>query len=283
MRLLIAGGDARYACLAVQAHRAGWDVCALGLEQAGGDFPQCGLVQVGEAEHVLLANPWRRGLLLPLAREKYTLEQLLGRMRREATLLLSDAEGAPDALPFRLVDLAQDEAFVRRNAQLTAEGALAAALKGEWALLDRRCLVLGYGRIGRALTRALLGLRAPVTVCARRANARALARDVGASVCSFEGLKPLLGSFDLIFNTVPAPVLDGEALCAISSRALLMDLASPPYGFDLAAARELGLDARRESGLPGRYCPESAARALLMAVERALGPQGTAQEVREHE
>ena len=38
-----------------------------------------------------------------------------------------------------------------------------------------------------------------------------------------------------------------------------------------AKAKELGLDARRESGLPGRYCPDSAARALLSAVERALG------------
>ena len=40
---------------------------------------------------------------------------------------------------------------------------------------------------------------------------------------------------------------------------------------EVALAKELGLDARRESGLPGRYCPDSAARALLSAVERAMG------------
>lgn len=270
MRLLIAGGDARYACLAEQAFRAGWDVRAVGLEKARGDFPRGGVEEIGQADAVLLCNPWRRGLLLPLAEKPFSLGELLGRMRGDATLLLSDAEGAPDALPFDVVDLAQDEAFVRRNALLTAEGAIASAMRGGWALSDRRCLVLGYGRIARALTRALLGLRAPVTVCARRANARAFARDVGASVCSFEGLQPLLGSFDVIFNTVPAAVLDEELLACVSSRTQLIDLASPPFGFDLAQARELGLDARRESGLPGRYCPESAARALLTAVERAL-------------
>lgn len=271
MRLLIAGGDARYACLAEQARRAGWDVGTVGLEKAGGGFPRCGMEAVGEAEAVLLCNPWRRGLVLPLAEKGFTLGELLGGMRGDATLLLSDAQGAPDALPFRVVDLARDEAFARRNALLTAEGAIACAMRGGWALSDRRCLVLGYGRIAQALTRALLGLRAPVTVCARRANARALARDVGASVCSFEGLSPLIGSFDAIFNTVPAGVLDAELLAGVSSRTLLIDLASPPFGFDLAQAKELGLDARRESGLPGRYCPESAARALLSAVERALG------------
>lgn len=272
MKLLVAGGDARYGCLAAQAFRAGWDVAALGLERAAqGRFPVCGVEEVGEADAVLLNNPWRRGLSLPLAERPYTLEELFARMRTDARLLLSDAEGAPDALPFSVTDLSRDEAFVRRNAQLTAEGAIASALRGGWALTDRRCLVLGYGRIARALVRALLGLRAPVTVCARRANARALARDVGASVCSFEGLSPLIGSFDVIYNTVPAPVLAAETLAGVSGRTQLIDLASPPYGFDLTEARELGLDARRESGLPGRYCPESAAQALLCAVERALG------------
>ena len=70
MRLLIAGGDARYACLAEQAHRAGWDVGTVGLEKAGGDFPRREVEAIGEAEAVLLCNPWRRGLVLPLAEKR---------------------------------------------------------------------------------------------------------------------------------------------------------------------------------------------------------------------
>ncbi len=272
LKLLIAGGDARYACLAEQTHAAGWDVMTLGLEQAAhGRYPLCSLQDVGQADAVLLNNPWRRGMLLPLADRPFELNDLFARMRPDALLLLSDAQGAPDALPFRTVDLSRDEDFVRLNAQLTAEGALACAMNGAWAIHDRRCLILGYGRIAQALTRGLLALRVPVTVCARRANARAQARDVGASVCSFEALPPLIGSFDLIFNTVPEQVIDRTLLEAISDQALLIDLASPPYGFDLADARARGLCARRENGLPGRYCPQSAAKALLHAVERALG------------
>ena len=55
-----------------------------------------------------------------------------------------------------------------------------------------------------------------------------------------------------------------------------MDLASPPFGFDLDAALALPLHASRENGLPGRCCPESAAAVMLAAIQRALAdaPKG---------
>ena len=51
--------------------------------------------------------------------------------------------------------------------------------------------------------------------------------------------------------------------------AMIIDLSSAPYGVDLDAAREMSLRAWREPKLPGRYCPFSAARALLRAIIRA--------------
>ena len=72
----------------------------------------------------------------------------------------------------------------------------------------------------------------------------------------------------MIFNTAPSMLLDAETLCGAERDALLVDLASPPYGIDLRAAWEQGLRAWREPRLPGRYCPESAARARLEAIER---------------
>ena len=59
-----------------------------------------------------------------------------------------------------------------------------------------------------------------------------------------------------------------DAVAEAKPNALIMDLASPPYGVDLHAAWNLGLRAWREPGLPGRYCPESAARALARAILR---------------
>ena len=275
MKLLIAGGDARYAHLArlaAEKERA-LSVAALGLERAG--LPpelRANVEEAGKFDAVLLPNPFRRGMSLPLADSPFTLGALLSHMREGTPLLLRDAEGAPDHLPVPVVDLAADERFAEDNARLTAEGALAGEMaRGGLALCDRRTLVLGYGRIGRWLARFLLALETPVTVCARRPEAREAARGEGAAVCSFPALSGFLPRASLIINTVPSPVLPRALLLRISSRASLVDLASPPYGFDLADARELGLCARREGGLPGRYCPESAALALLGAIERWMG------------
>ena len=71
----------------------------------------------------------------------------------------------------------------------------------------------------------------------------------------------------VLFNTVPSQIITPDALHALSSGALIMELASPPYGFDLEAARALGFDAVLESGLPSRYAPRTAARLLMDHLE----------------
>ena len=73
---------------------------------------------------------------------------------------------------------------------------------------------------------------------------------------------------DVIFNTVPAPVLGEEELRHVRLQCVLIDLSSAPYGIDRDAAEALGLKAFLESGLPGRYCPLSAAETLLNYMER---------------
>ena len=77
-----------------------------------------------------------------------------------------------------------------------------------------------------------------------------------------------LPGHQLVFNTAPALVLDEAALCRADREAMFIDLASPPYGIDLSAAWKLGLRAWREPALPGRYCPSSAALALMNAIGR---------------
>ena len=67
----------------------------------------------------------------------------------------------------------------------------------------------------------------------------------------------------IVFSTPPYPVLGKDELSRADAGTLFIDLASPPYGIDLEAARSLDLRAWREPGLPGRYCPESAAMVLM--------------------
>ena len=86
-----------------------------------------------------------------------------------------------------------------------------------------------------------------------------------------QGLADALPRAEVVYNTVPAQLLNESLLRRARKDALLIELASPPYGMDLDAAKALGLRCLLESGVPGRYCPESAAQALLNYVERRCG------------
>ena len=50
-------------------------------------------------------------------------------------------------------------------------------------------------------------------------------------------------------NTVPAVLFGAEEIAAFGGAALI-ELASPPYGFDRAAAEEMGKRVLLASGLP---------------------------------
>ena len=162
----------------------------------------------------------------------------------------------------------EDETYLTDNARLTAEGALCASMsKMTRSLRDAHCLVIGYGRIGKELTRLLRSFGADVTVAARRAESR---KEAGENSVSIERLPSVICKADLIYNTVPARTVSESGLFLIKNTAVLIELASKPYGFDMERAKRLGIHACLESGIPGRYCPESAAGALMRYIERSV-------------
>ena len=265
MRLLLVGRDARFAWAARLAASRGLEAAVTGQEKSGFPLPRADERFISEADAVIMANPWRAAFSGPISAEA-----IMDMMKPGAALILPDDMGAPDDAPTHLC-LSDDEDYVLANAILTAEGAVYSAMGAlPCAIRDTRALVIGYGRIGRRTARLLTALGASVTVAARRESARREAEAAGAAACSLEEMAGRLRHWRLIISTIPAPVLPDALLREIGPEALLMDVASPPYGFSLERARALGLKAARENGLPGRYCPESAGRLLLDAALRAM-------------
>jgi len=68
-------------------------------------------------------------------------------------------------------------------------------------------------------------------------------------------------------------VLSSAALCCLEDGALLVELASPPGGFDPVLAGNLGLRVLPAPGLPGKFAPEAAAALMRDAVYAALEEQ----------
>ncbi len=272
MSILTIGGDLRYAHMTRLAAAQSIEIAAVGLENCPFPLPAAPPGEIARADVLILPNPFRSGMQLPYSASDISLTDVLTAAENGALVLLSDSACVPDTLKtVNMADLSSDAEYVLTNAHLTAEGAVCAAMKtAERALTGSMCLVIGAGRIGKRLALLLKGLGADTAVAVRRDAVRRQLRLEGLTAFSMEELQHLLPRAHFIFSTPPDTVLDEKLLRLIRPEAYLMDLASPPYGFDLALAHSLSLNACRENGLPGRYCPLSAGAALLEAVKRAL-------------
>ena len=87
-------------------------------------------------------------------------------------------------------------------------------------------------------------------------------------------LRDWLCSFDLLVNTVPAPILGLEELSALKEGALVLDLASRPGGVDWESARALGVRAVHALSLPGKTAPVTAGRYIQETVYHIMEELG---------
>ena len=169
-------------------------------------------------------------------------------------------------------DFMDSPSFSFWNAKATAEAAIAnAILLSPQTLFESNCLILGYGKCAKALSYLLSLSCCTLTVAARNSNQLAEASLVASQTLSLNSLSNYdLSSFDFIFNTIPAPVLDSNHLKEISHSALLLDLASAPGGFKVEEANALGRNAHILPGLPGKYSPLSSAQKMLAFIFKQL-------------
>ncbi len=164
-----------------------------------------------------------------------------------------------------IINYAASDYFKVRNALPTAEGALSIAMqRTDYTLCDSNTVVVGYGNIGKCLTDQLLCLGASVTVAARKESDRAQAENYGAAACDINALRRLRP--DVIFNTVPALVIDKPVLEHIDPNTLIIDLASMPGGTDFKYAEKSGITAIHALGLPGKYAPKTAGDILKCTI-----------------
>ena len=263
MRLVCFGGDERMRGAIEAAKAAGWEVQHIRCETEAGE----GL----SADAVML--PWPRSFEEGrLCGTELTREQVLALLPPCRAVLAGSgvkAEELPQAE--RLIDPARDEAFLIQNAKLTAEGAIAAAARRTGrAMLGRTCVVTGFGRIAQALTARLCAMEAFVIVCARSEAQMRLAHGMGAHPVPLVSIASACSLADIVFGTAPARVLDKTALAALHPGALIVELASPPYGVDAELAGRMGVEVAVEGGLPGRYAPLDAGAALFGALCRGM-------------
>ncbi len=156
------------------------------------------------------------------------------------------------------LDLLQDMHYLAKNAAITAHCAMrlgANALTDTFS--DLPVLVIGWGRIGKCLAAQLKAAGCRVSVAARKGQDRAILEALGYSAVPMATLHQHAKNCQLLYNTVPAPVLDTTGLSCVA-----IDLASVP-GF----AGDHVIYAR---GLPGKMVPKAAGRLMGETIAQLL-------------
>lgn len=277
----VIGGDLRSAYLAGLLAADGYKVISSGFDST--DLPPCVTGCTNPAQAISLADC----VILPLpvtldgttlnapfSRVRISLDQVLGGLQPAQYLVggaISDSLRTEiESRGLAIHDYFRREELAIHNAVPTAEGAIQLAMEElPITIAGSRCLITGYGRLGRVLSRLLVALGAQVTVAARNCADRAWADTQGCATIDLAQLMES-GEFDAIFNTVPALLFDRERLKKLDKGTLLIDLASRPGGIDFDAAAELRIKTIWALSLPGRVAPKTAGAIIRTAIVNML-------------
>jgi dipicolinate synthase subunit A len=292
VQIAVVGGDEREQEIARLAAAEGADVSAYGFP-----WPRGGIDGVKLADSAAAALRGARYALFPIpgiasdgslfapeAPEAIVPDdQLLRELAPAAHVILGTADDrlrrAAAATGVTLHEYELDEELMLLRGPAIVEGALGQAIANTRVTIHGSPVaVVGHGTIGSLLARTLVLLGARVTVVARNPAQRAAALAAGAEAAPLEELADVAARVTMLVSTVPAPVVGRAVLSRMPRDALVMDIAAPPGGVDLEAARELGLGAVWARGL-GRRAPVtvgtsqwSGIRKRIEALERGEMP-----------
>lgn len=173
-----------------------------------------------------------------------------------------------------LIKLMELDEVAILNSIPTAEGALALAMQHtDITLHGACCVVLGMGRCGLTLARTLAGVGAKVIVCARKPADLARIVEMGFTPHTFAEMPEAIAHADVIFNTIPAPILTSDVLARMPRSCVIIDIASAPGGTDFRYAEKRGIQAILAPSLPGMVAPKTSGRIIARTIARLLREQ----------
>lgn len=280
--IAVVGGDRRQTVLANMLAAEGNTVYCSGFEKSAQQLVGTASTDPMTAAHmadivILPMPPTRDGRTLnaPLSTYMVELNEEFCSALAGKAVFAGMAERLKAVSPayarLNLFDYGASEGFLVRNAQATAEGALAELIANyPGTVCGSDILISGSGRITSFLAPMLRALGGNVSVAARNPSDRAKFLSLGMGALSFGRALRRAKEFSVIINTVPAMVLDSRFIDALSPDALLIELASAPGGIDIAACEGRNIRVLQAPGLPGKYSPAAAAEIIKETVMSIL-------------
>jgi dipicolinate synthase subunit A len=283
IKLALVGGDDRELVFIPELVKMGAYIKVIGFEKA----PKINGVEVVATLQDAVCGV--NAILLPMpgtdergvVKAKYAQNPL--QLTKEVLQLISPAvpifigwarpalKNVAKAFGLKLVEYNNLDELTIMNSIPSAEGAIQMAMEAtNITIHGSKSMVLGFGRSAFALAHTLQGMGAQVTIVARKQGDLATALLMGMKPVHFMDLAQEVPEAEIVFNTVPALVLDRVALDALNREAVIVDIASAPGGTDFEYAALLGIKALLAPGLPGIVAPKTAGLILAKVLPQLI-------------
>lgn len=283
IRLAVIGGDDRELYMIPELQKLGAYIVGVGFEKAtpieGLSLVSSPREAVGQVDALLFpmyGTDERGGIkakysISPIILNKEVLQAIPSNVPLFIGWARPALKSAADVMGIRIIETANLDQLAILNSIPSAEGAIQMAMENSPITIHgSESFVLGLGRCGWTLARTLKGLGSRVNGVARKSADLARAVEMGLTAVHFSDLEEEIGRAELIFNTVPQPVLDKVMLDRVSKDAVIIDIASIPGGTDFEYAQLLGIKALLAPGLPGIVAPKSAGRILAQVYPQLI-------------
>ena len=199
----------------------------------------------------------------PFSDEKITLEELANNIEGKKFIAGSIKQDLYKYLNNKnvdIIDLLNREELTVLNTISTAEGAIQIAMEETTRTIHgSNILVLGFGRVGKILSKMLNGIGANVYCEARKNVDLAWIKAYGYIPIHLNELDEYLDKVDIIINTIPQIILDKNRLEKVRKECILIDLASNPGGIDRNESKKRGIKTIWALSLPGKVAPLTSA------------------------
>lgn len=280
--IAVVGGDLRIVKLIEMLNNDGYKVYTYALENSeellnldGVDM--CPTLEEAVSYSKVVIGPVplssdRKRLSTPFGRNNVNLEEFVDALKGK--YLIAGNIGIKEQLDsknIQFTDLLKREEFSVLNTIATAEGTIQIAMEEtQRTIHGSNVLVMGFGRIGKVLSKMLDGIGAKVYCEARKNEDISWIKAYGYNPIHLNDLNEHLGKFDVIINTIPFQILDNERLNLVKNEVVIVDLASNPGGVDRKAAREKGLKVIWALSLPAKVAPLTSAEFIKETLYHVL-------------
>ena len=273
---LILGGDRRMAYTAAYLAKWGHSVGAYANSYAE-DVPEAEYMEsltvaMDCCDNIIMGIPFTRDgitMFAPFCHKVIGIDEILDLTKPRHSF----AVGNPGTFLTSAVkrgakctDYGRREDFALYNAVPTAEGILALLIGNlPVTIWDSSILILGFGRIGKALASMLTKLGAKVTASARK-NTDFAMMDIAGVKAINTGHYGELDRFDAVVNTIPSVTADEGFYVQLEDGCVVIDASSAPGYMDRECAQKHGVTLIDAFGLPGKTAPATSGKIIAKTV-----------------